>query len=90
MPSDHLKRTLPQLEAFTPSAVQLHAHFESLVCTTMTLQSKSPVASPHMELAPTARDRYVSLSSNAIGAYLTVARFWIPPGIGCGALLEPT
>ena len=82
VPSDHLKRTLTQLEAFTPSAVQLHAaHFESLVlATTMTTQSKSPVASPQMELAPTARDRYFSLSSNAIGAYLTVARFWIPPG----------
>jgi hypothetical protein len=37
-----------------------------------------------MELAPTARDRYVSLSSNAIGAYLTVVRFWIPPGTASG------
>jgi hypothetical protein len=57
----------------------LHAHFESLVLATMTAPTKSPV-SPLMELAPTARDRYVSLSSNAIGASLTVARFWIPPG----------
>jgi hypothetical protein len=29
-----------------------------------------------MAILPTARDRYVSVSSNAIGAYLTVARFW--------------
>jgi hypothetical protein len=41
----------------------------------MTALMKSPV-SPLMEILPTARDRYVSVSSNAIGAYLTVARFW--------------
>jgi hypothetical protein len=40
----------------------------------MTAPTKSLV-SPLMELTPTARDRYVSLSSNAIGAYLMVARF---------------
>jgi hypothetical protein len=74
VPCDHLKKAAAQLEAFAPSAHQLQATFESLV-----LAPKSPV-SPLMELAPTARDRYVLLSSNAIGAYLTVARFWIPPG----------
>jgi hypothetical protein len=45
----------------------------------MTTPTKSPV-SPLMEPAPTGRDGYVSLSSNAIGADLMVARFWIPPG----------
>jgi hypothetical protein len=63
----------------------LQANFESLVFATMTAPTKSPV-SPLMEIAPTARDQFVSLSSNAIGAYLTVARFWIPPGTDAGGL----
>jgi hypothetical protein len=54
------------LEAFAPSADQRQANFESLVLATMTAPTKSPV-SPLMEIAPIARDRYVSLSSNAIG-----------------------
>jgi hypothetical protein len=45
----------------------------------MTAPTKLPV-SPLMEIAPTTYNRYVSLSSNAIGAYWTVAPFWIPPG----------
>ena len=77
-PSTPLKKDPFLLKAFAPSADLMHAHFESLVLATMTTPTKSPV-SPLMEPAPTARDRYVSLSSNAIGAYLTVARFWIPP-----------
>jgi hypothetical protein len=54
----------------------LQANFESLVLATMSAPTKSPV-SPLMDIVPTACDQYVLLSSNAIGAYLTVARFWL-------------
>jgi hypothetical protein len=60
------------LEAFAPSADQLRAHFESLVLATMTAPTKSPV-SPLIEIASTAHDHYVLLSSNPVGAYFTVA-----------------
>jgi hypothetical protein len=87
-----LKKTTAQTEAFAPSADQMRAHFESLLLATMTHPPKSPAThsdgitptplaeSPSEKSAPTARDRYASVSANAIGAYLTVARFWIPPG----------
>jgi hypothetical protein len=67
--ADPLKRTTAQIEAFAPSTDQMRAHFESLLLATMS--------------APTARDRYASVSANAIGAYLTYARFWIPAGPDC-------
>jgi hypothetical protein len=70
---DSLKKAPAQIEAFAPSADQMRAHFESLVLATTTHSMKLPAA-PFEESAPTARDRYVLLSSNALGAYLTVAR----------------
>jgi hypothetical protein len=45
MHCDPLKRTSSQLEAFSPSAGHLHAHFESLVLATMTNKTKSRVFS---------------------------------------------
>jgi hypothetical protein len=54
----------------------LQVNFESLVLATLTAPTTLPV-SPLMEIVPTACDRYVLLSSNAIGAYLTAARFWL-------------
>ena len=75
---DPLQKSKAQLEAIAPSSVQMRANFESLVIGPMTNPTK-PHAAP-----PTARDRYLWVSSNAIGAYLTVARFWIPPDTHTG------
>jgi hypothetical protein len=83
MTGTHFQKPTVQFGALAPSSDQMRAYFEALVISTMTNPTKS-LAAP-----PTARDRYSSVSSHAIGAYLTVARFWIPPdthsGLGPGA-----
>jgi hypothetical protein len=89
VPSDHLASDLDMAAKFAPTAPALQSAFEALyiqfVGATAT-QASTPSSSdpPSMPIGSPA-DRYHLLSTHAVGGFLAVTRFWIPPMLSTDA-----
>jgi hypothetical protein len=76
VPATNLLDDPDLMETFAPSgAVQLTTHFENL-CLTL---AKSPQSIDSDAALVSPSKCYWLISSHAVGGFLSVARFWVPP-----------